>query len=725
MRADVVVVGAGLAGLRCAQVLAGARAATSWSWRPTTGSAVASAPTASTASSSTAASSCSTPPTPPYAAGSTSTPSASSRSGPASPHAPRPASTCSATRSAAPHSSRPPCARQDRRPQEVAALARWAAPLLRPRPGRELSDVLERRADVDRRTALDGAGVDGLLRRVVDRFFAGVLLEDDGSTADRFALLLTWMFVRGVPALPRDGMAAAAGAAGRDRSATGSASGRPVRRVTGTSVETDDGTWSRRPRRRRHRRTGGRRAHRRARPGDQGRRHRVVGGPRRARHRPAPRRRAPRPRPARSSTPPWCRAPHRRTRHRDATSSQGSALWAQDGGDTTSVDATPRRRPAGRRPGAVGGCRPPRGAARPPGPAGAVQHDAVRCGTGTSSSAATTATPARSRARSSAASAPRRPCCDRRGRRRRRPVGHRLRPRAPGSRHRDDASSTAVACRVAAWLPARLWDRRVDLGASYLTVSDPGFAAVVDDWAARGLAREWTDTFTALGGGTPDSKTGPVRWGAPHGLRSLVEDLADRPRRRATRGASAGGARARTPSSSPCPTRRPVGSWATTPSRDVLGREWEPVIAVAGRWSDRTWDGVEPDRPLRRRLRQRRPRRRVDRRRRPPPRRRRPGAGRPLDPRAGRAPPRRPGRRRARGGRRPSDACSTSASPQDVHVHRWTFARPTGRREEPYALVDGERLVGVCGDGWGETPKVETAWLSGVRLGRALAARLT
>ncbi len=130
-----------------------------------------------------------------------------------------------------------------RRPQEVAALARWAAPLLRPRPGRDLVDVLERRADVDRRTALDRAGVDGLLRRVVDRFFAGVLLEDDGSTADRFALLLTWMFVRGVPALPRDGMAAlpaqlAAPLGDRIRL------GQAVRRVTGTSVETDDGTWA-------------------------------------------------------------------------------------------------------------------------------------------------------------------------------------------------------------------------------------------------------------------------------------------------------------------------------------------------------------------------------------------------------------------------------------------------------------------------------------------------
>ena len=130
-----------------------------------------------------------------------------------------------------------------RRPREVAALARWAAPLLRPRPGTSLTEVLESRADVDRRTALDGAHVDGLLRRVVDRFFAGVLLEDDGSTADRFALLLTWMFVRGVPALPREGMSALPAqlaATLGDRVHLGT----EVRAVTGTSVTTGDATWS-------------------------------------------------------------------------------------------------------------------------------------------------------------------------------------------------------------------------------------------------------------------------------------------------------------------------------------------------------------------------------------------------------------------------------------------------------------------------------------------------
>ena len=129
------------------------------------------------------------------------------------------------------------------RPREVAALARWAAPLLRPRPRSPLSDVLGRRPDVDRRTALDAAGVDGLLRRVVDRFYAGVLLEDDGSTADRFALLLAWMFARGVPALPTAGMAAlpaqlAAHLGDRVRL------GQPATSVSGASVTTDAGTWT-------------------------------------------------------------------------------------------------------------------------------------------------------------------------------------------------------------------------------------------------------------------------------------------------------------------------------------------------------------------------------------------------------------------------------------------------------------------------------------------------
>lgn len=61
--------------------------------------------------------------------------------------------------------------------------------------------------------------------------------------------------------------------------------------------------------------------------------------------------------------------------------------------------------------------------------------------------------------------------------------------------------------------------RPVDIGASYLTASDPGFEAVVEDWRARGLARPWTDSFTVHEAGSPD-RTGPAparSGGAPPG----------------------------------------------------------------------------------------------------------------------------------------------------------------------------------------------------------------
>src|SRR3954469_3648188 len=69
--------------------------------------------------------------------------------------------------------------------------------------------------------------------------------------------------------------------------------------------------------------------------------------------------------------------------------------------------------------------------------------------------------------------------------------------------------------------------RKVDLGASYLTCRTPEFGAVVRSWAERGLVRPWTDRFalrTAAGWG--DGEPGPLRYGTPGGLRSLVEDLA-------------------------------------------------------------------------------------------------------------------------------------------------------------------------------------------------------
>ncbi|WP_457207041.1 NAD(P)/FAD-dependent oxidoreductase [Nocardioides sp. P5_C9_2] len=271
----------------------------------------------------------------------------------------------------------------------------------------------------------------------------------------------------------------------------------------------------------------------------------------------------------------------------------------------------------------------------------------------------------------------------------------------------------------------RLWDRPVDLGASYLTTSDDDFAAVVEGWCRRGLARPWTDTFCALGDGNPVAKSGPLRWGTPGGLRSLVEDLAgdldvERYDVAAVDELNAPAVVLAMPDPQ---ARRLVAE--DHPVAVHLDREFEPVLALAATWPARTWDGLSPTG-------------RFD------------GAFVNGDPVVAWV---------ADDGRRRGDdapvlvahstpdfasrhledpaaagpelvralrAALSLPEPVDTHVHRWTFARPVGERTPTHALVDGPTgPVGVCGDGWGASPKVETAWLSGRDLGRALAERLS
>ncbi|MEV7431225.1 MULTISPECIES: FAD-dependent oxidoreductase [unclassified Nocardioides] len=93
------------------------------------------------------------------------------------------------------------------RPREVLAVLRWARPLVG--RGTGLADrVTPRRGDVTLRDSLDRAGVHGFLRNVVDRFLAGVVLDASGSTADAYALLLARSFATGTPSLPAAGMQA-------------------------------------------------------------------------------------------------------------------------------------------------------------------------------------------------------------------------------------------------------------------------------------------------------------------------------------------------------------------------------------------------------------------------------------------------------------------------------------------------------------------------------------
>lgn len=319
------------------------------------------------------------------------------------------------------------------------------------------------------------------------------------------------------------------------------------------------------------------------------------------------------------------------------------------------------------------------------------------------------------------------------------------------------AGISGVACTrelVAAGLPVRLVDRGrriggrlasrrlpdrsgrpVDLGASYLTADDPDFVAVVEDWRRRGLAHPWTDTFTVLEGGEPaGDKSGPLRWGAPGGLRSLVEDLAERlpvetgevervSQHRGEDGLRVDGVpAAAVVLAMPDDQGRRLLDTTLDEEAAALTRPSEPVIAMAAWWRERTWDRLAPGGRFHGAFVNGDDRLAFvadDGRRR--------GddvpvlvahstpelAGQHLDDPAGAGVPMLAALR---------DRLGIAEEPDGLHVHRWSLARPTGTRESPYLLTD--RLVGACGDGWGASPKVETAWLSGRALGRALVSRL-
>lgn len=277
----------------------------------------------------------------------------------------------------------------------------------------------------------------------------------------------------------------------------------------------------------------------------------------------------------------------------------------------------------------------------------------------------------------------------------------------------------------------RIDGRAVDLGASYFTVSDPRFAAVVDGWREAGLAEPWTDTFHVLTAGSPpQTKQGPVRWRAPGALRSLVEELAA-PLQPAhgpdaavtTVTATDDGLRV-----DGAPAAAVVLAMPDRQARRVLGdglgdlaerlqREWQPALALVAAFAERTWDTAG----------------RFD------------GAFVNDDPdltwiaddgrRRGDDAPVLVAHSTADLARRHLDDPDAATPelvtalqrlldvppPTSTLVQRWGLAQPTGERAEPFLLDD--RLVGVCGDGWG-TSKVEGAFLSGAALGDALADRL-
>lgn len=89
-------------------------------------------------------------------------------------------------------------------PASLATMTRWASPAL-------VSDwAIENLTgeDLTRVESMDQAGFSGPLRKVAERFLAGVLLEEDGSTSTAFTRLMVRKFVKGTPSLPARGMQA-------------------------------------------------------------------------------------------------------------------------------------------------------------------------------------------------------------------------------------------------------------------------------------------------------------------------------------------------------------------------------------------------------------------------------------------------------------------------------------------------------------------------------------
>jgi renalase len=144
--------------------------------------------------------------------------------------------------------------------------------------------------------------------------------------------------------------------------------------------------------------------------------------------------------------------------------------------------------------------------------------------------------------------------------------------------------------------------RPVDLGGSYLTARDERFGEVVRDWLRRGLARPWTDTFHVAGPqGLRETKRGPLRYGAPAGLRSLVEDLLlgvplhlDATVTAVGPGPTVDGrAYDGVVLAMPDPqAARLLDPALADEAAAVAGRVWEPVLALAAGWEARDWDGA-------------------------------------------------------------------------------------------------------------------------------------
>ena len=270
--------------------------------------------------------------------------------------------------------------------------------------------------------------------------------------------------------------------------------------------------------------------------------------------------------------------------------------------------------------------------------------------------------------------------------------------------------------------------RVVDVGAAYLTATSPAFRSVVDSWVARALAFPWTDTFHVSGPDGPTGLvTGPLRYAAPAGMRSLVEDLAAdlplvvNPRDVETVERRPGGVLVDGEEfdaavlAMPGPQAVDLLAADDLAITELVPQRWDPVLTLVAAYDERCWPEFDAmfvnDSVVLASVADDGRRRGDD----------APvlvahsgsvlAAGHLDDPAS------------ASGALLEAleQVVRASSKPTWFDVRRWSLARPRWQRASAYSF-DG--AVGLCGDVWGEVCRVETAWSSGHELGHVVAARL-
>ena len=264
----------------------------------------------------------------------------------------------------------------------------------------------------------------------------------------------------------------------------------------------------------------------------------------------------------------------------------------------------------------------------------------------------------------------------------------------------------------------------VDYGASYFTVSDPDFRTVVEEMISADVVRPWTDTFHVHTEGTMVGvKTGPMRYAAPAGLRSVVDHLAQSLSTIVTEthieriDITDAGVRAdhleaqRVALCMPQPQANRLVPDGLLPE---VGITWEPVIAVTLVFDEQQWPDIDGvfvnDDPVITWIADDGKRRGDD----------APvlvahvnpvfAAGHLEDP-SGVLPNVIAATRRVLG---------IEALPSWSWAHRWSLARPIAALDEDF-WMHPELPVALAGDAWAGGPRVEAAWLSGRALGQALS----